>query len=243
MSRQKNRESGFALVLALLALLLLTSLGLSLSTTTGTELQISTNHRWAESARYNAEAGIEFGKQVLSNLDEAAWNTLLPPYRATAATFTPPVDASSRSYENRGCDARGNNMGYGVVLNAQGTAYQYMSATTMGGTTYTLNGAYTLWVRRARVWSGADLVDYGPGADVLILTSEGVAPYTGAVNNEGFASANRAVYTMEVVLSQSPPVGTCDSEGGQAGADPQNTNSYGCLNPTLRLGGTNMNLK
>ena len=45
-------QSGFALVLALLALLLLTFLGLTLAVTTSTELQIATNYRWSEQARY-----------------------------------------------------------------------------------------------------------------------------------------------------------------------------------------------
>ena len=55
---QKPRsERGFALVLAILALMLLTFLGLTLAATTSTELKIASNYRWSQQARYNAEAG------------------------------------------------------------------------------------------------------------------------------------------------------------------------------------------
>jgi type II secretory pathway component PulK len=63
MSPRKNTpESGFALILALLALALLTTMGLALANSSSVELQIATNQRWAESARYNAEAGLEYAK-------------------------------------------------------------------------------------------------------------------------------------------------------------------------------------
>ena len=78
---KSGRQEGFALILALLALMLLTSLGLSLSATTSTELQIATNHRWSEQARYNAEAGIEYGRQLLTTVN--SWESILPPPRGT----------------------------------------------------------------------------------------------------------------------------------------------------------------
>ena len=59
-------ERGFALVLAILSLMLLTFLGLTLATTTSTELQIATNYRWSQQALYNAEAGIESARILLS---------------------------------------------------------------------------------------------------------------------------------------------------------------------------------
>ena len=61
----RAREAGMALVLAIMALMLLTFLGLTLAATTSTELQIATNYRWSEQARYNAEAGVEAGKVIL----------------------------------------------------------------------------------------------------------------------------------------------------------------------------------
>ena len=77
-SRDRRQESGFALILAILALMLLTFLGLTLATTTSTELRIATNYRWNTQALYNAEAGIEAGKRVLQTLN---WDAALPACR------------------------------------------------------------------------------------------------------------------------------------------------------------------
>ena len=74
----RHRESGFALILAILALMLMTFLGLTLATSTSTELQIATNYRWSQQAYYNAEAGIEYGKSLLRNMN---WTLLLPTAR------------------------------------------------------------------------------------------------------------------------------------------------------------------
>ena len=67
--------AGFALILAILALMLLTFLGLTLATMTSSELQIATNYRWSQQALYNAEAGIEYGKALLRNMN---WSLVLP---------------------------------------------------------------------------------------------------------------------------------------------------------------------
>jgi len=70
-----RREAGFALILAILALMLMTFLGLTLATSTSTELQIATNYRWSQQALYNAEAGLEYGKSLLRTMN---WSLLLP---------------------------------------------------------------------------------------------------------------------------------------------------------------------
>ena len=70
-----GKESGFALILAILALMLMTFLGLTLATSTSTELQIATNYRWSQQALYNAEAGVEFGKSLLRHMN---WAMVLP---------------------------------------------------------------------------------------------------------------------------------------------------------------------
>lgn len=74
-SSERSNAAGFALILAILALMLLTFLGLTLATMTSTELQIATNYRWSQQALYNAEAGIEFGKTLLRNMN---WSLVLP---------------------------------------------------------------------------------------------------------------------------------------------------------------------
>jgi hypothetical protein len=257
MNTRRRHQDGFALILALLALMLLTSLGLSLSTTTSTELQIATNHRWSEQARYNAEAGLEFGKQFLTTVNN--WESILPPARiagqgwpANQPVVGPRADAlfnradawgnPSRNYDNWSCDSRGFGRGYGVVLD-DGTGVPQQYVTQVGG--LNLNGAFTLWIRRPVKWqddtaNSATLVDYVPtpapvpGNGVLVLVAEGVAPYTGGVATAG--SANRASFILEVLVAQGAAQtvinagGTlsCSARQGQAGGNAQGSNAQGC---------------
>ena len=242
--KRTSRQEGFALILALLALMLLTSLGLSLSSTTSTELQISTNHRWSEQARFNAEAGIEFGLQLLTTIPN--WENILPARRAVAPW---PVNAPvggpagndgalnradawgnpSRNFENWSCDARGFGQGYGIVLD-DGTGSPSQYQTNVGG--LPLNGAFTLWVRRPVMWSQSNpnlLEDYpgtdaggnpnplpAPGFGVMILVAEGVAPFTPGLSTQG--SANRATQIIELVLSQNGTT-TTTTAGGPGGCN------------------------
>jgi hypothetical protein len=230
--KKTTSQEGFALILALLALMLLTSLGLSLSTTTSTELQIATNHRWSEQARYNAEAGIEYGLQLLTTVSD--WETILPqrrlppttqPWSPTAAVAAPAandgtlnrVDAwgnPSRNFENWSCDSRGFGQGYGVVLDTGvGSPTQYL--TNLGG--LPLNGAFTLWVRRPVMWNPLhpDQLEEYPGTDpVTGLPKPAPAPGFGVMIlvAEGVApftpglanqgAANRATQIIELVISQ-----------------------------------------
>lgn len=248
MSQTRNsRESGFALILALLALVLLTTMGLALSQSTSVEVQISSNHRWATSARYNAEAGIEYGKSLL--MASPNWTNILPPVRTNpdwlptawnggaqaSPTGAPTVGRATRDFENWKCDQRGYGMGYGVVYDdgGAGGAEEYRSQ--IGGAA--LNGAFTLWVRRPVMWNlgngeGTQLQDY-PSNDVLVLVSEGVAPYTGGSNTNAFAATNRATYTIETLLSRNGTVivdqSECNSRQGQAGGSATGGNSSGCV--------------
>lgn len=249
---EAGREAGFALVLALLALLLLTFLGLTLAVTTSTELQIATNYRWAEQARYVAEAGVEAGKMILR--DAPTWENILPDPRANSVAWTGTVPPSAavatpetgvRDYENWTCDMKGNGMGFGRVLRSGGTTWQYQSAYRGRS----VNGAFTLWVRRP-LWIGPNgtLSDWGQRIDVppappieeshdnLILVAEGVAPFTGAAMTQTTAAGanlvarNKAVYLIEVALSRTPPTpNNCQtSRTGQAGHSSGNTGFAGC---------------
>src|SRR5438105_902048 len=77
--RPSSRESGFALIMSLLALLLLSFLGLTLALTTSTEGQIASNYTNARAAYFNALAGAEVAKSILgANMD---WNVILPKQR------------------------------------------------------------------------------------------------------------------------------------------------------------------
>ena len=118
--------AGFALILALLALMLLTFLGLTLATTTSTELQVAANYRWSQQAYYNAEAGLEAAKIMLRRVQDA--NKVLPVARVgtswneytanpTSAPTGLALATATRNFENWRCDKRGNGVGYGVVIN------------------------------------------------------------------------------------------------------------------------------
>lgn len=248
-------ESGFALILALLALLLLTFLGLTLAVTTSTELQIATNYRWSEQARYAAEAGVEVAKVQLR--DVLNWSSILPPVRELGGTpvtwngtGTPPTLTPRTAYpgirdhENGSCDAKGNGMGYGWVLVSGALPQQYVSTFN----TLQMNGAFTIWVRRPTwIMPTGNFSDWGqeiPGPplhdasdDTLILTVEGVAPFTSAASytatgTEGaLVARSKAVYTIELPLSQAAvaDLDSCQwSRAGQTGGGAHNNGFGGC---------------
>ena len=245
--RASKNESGFALILAILALMLLTFLGLTLVTTTSTELQIATNYRWSQQALYNAEAGVEAAKALLRG---ANWVATLPAPRVGTWTgneaLPRPVTAvapqartdewgnPSRNFENAECDARGNGLGYGVVLDSGGPEGPHQYRSTLLGNN--LMGATTLWVRRP-TWHNMDgtLKDLSdtedPDAnDLLILTAEGIAPYTGGAATMGAAASNRAVQVVEVVLRRATTTATapCGARSGQAGGGSEGAGFSGC---------------
>ena len=244
MSRNNSRESGFALILALLALTLLTTMGLALANSTSVELQIATNQRWSESARYNAEAGLEYAKSLLETTPD--WGALLPPARVssdwlpdawagTAPDAIPMFTNATRNFESYRCDKRGYGMGYGVVYDDGGAAGPEEYRSEIGGVV--MNGAFTIWIRRPVMWSsgsgvGTTLQDY-PSDDVLIVVSEGVAPYTGAANTGLLAAANRSVYMVEALLTRkAAPVldqSACNTRQGQAGGSSSGGNTSGCV--------------
>ena len=206
--RRRRSDAGFALVLAILALMLLTFLGLTLAVTTSTELQIATNYRWSQQAFYNAEAGLEAGRLILANTP--LWQGIVPFNRTPAWPYTPGTvpapptwtGPGTRNFESRSCDYRGGQ-GYGVVLNAaapgggvqlwENISSWVASAQTVGP----LNGAFTLWVRRELQPQGTQLIDDATGpVTTLVLTAEGVAPYIGA--GTAFTKANQARRLLEM---------------------------------------------
>jgi hypothetical protein len=243
-------ERGFAMILAILSLMLLTFLGLTLATTTSTELQIATNFRWSQQALYNAEAGLEASKLLLSNVAIANgnWQNIVPAARAgTWSTFAgqnlgdPPNAAppgpSLRDYERNNCNDRAR-VGYGVVLRAPnplgGNARWENVSSFMG---QTINGAFTIWVRRevtADV-TGAFADDQAQTPVNLVVTAEGVAPYPGAAN--AFTRANQATRIIEQTYSL--VVGDpCQRQGTQEGAGPTGENFDSCSPLTAGVGGS-----
>jgi hypothetical protein len=240
----RKGEEGFALILALLTLVLLTFLGLTLAASTSTELQIATNYRWSQQALYNAEAGIELGKRYLRQIE---WQTVLPPARPDTQSFaqyagsgygagncaqgqvagcpTPWLTRATRNFENYACDqsvtvaAAAGYAGYGTVLDDVNFAEPFENVSTFLG--QSLNGSFTIWIRRPYDLSAANppyLID-APGNDKLVLTAQGIAPFTGKSATTAFGQANRAMRLLEVTLQRIAP-GDCENRTSQTGSGP-----------------------
>ena len=234
-------ERGFALVLAILSLMLLTFLGLTLATTTSTELQIATNYRWSQQALYNAEAGIEAARVLLAKAATVnvatKWQAILPPRRMSGAVPTTwieggavlptPFSPAGRDFERSDCDTRGG-VGYGIVLNALSQRWENVSTFD----SFSLNGAFTLWIRRDLDVGNDGKYQDSDRDDMLIIVSEGVAPYTGAGN--AFTQARQASRVLETRLNVLlATVGhPCESMSGQEGMGPSGDN----YNPCAPLG-------
>jgi Tfp pilus assembly protein PilX len=235
-NRDRGQEQGFALILAILSLMLLTFLGLALATQTSTELRIATNYRWNMQALYNAEAGIEAGKRVLQTLN---WDQALPPARGpwtvptTITTSGRPANptgglaSSGRNWEMWDCDKQGNAVGYGVVLWDGTNAYENITVVPSFASAPALNGAFTLWVRRPVQPAAAGQYQDDPNGANMILTAEGVAPYTAASGSGAAARNNQARRIIEVALRRQSQPTPCDTRGGQIGGGPEGNNVFG----------------
>jgi hypothetical protein len=213
-------ESGFALIVALLALLLLTFLGLTLATTTSTEMQIAANYRWAQQAFYMAEGGLEVAKRQLRA--QTTWSIFLPPARtALACGCTNPLgtlpgpwaSSATRDFENNQCDTTGNQ-GYGAVLNLAGFPPWENVNTLLG---QSLDGSFTIWIRRPTTFTTTGVAQDDDSDSRLIVTSEGTAPYRGAAAGGNVAVQRRAVRVLEIEVTKIDP-GDCEAnKGGQVG--------------------------
>ncbi|HUL80332.1 MAG TPA: PilX N-terminal domain-containing pilus assembly protein [Vicinamibacteria bacterium] len=246
--RPVRGQSGFALILALLALMLLTFLGLTLAATSSTELQIATNYRWSQQALYNAQAGLEVAKYVLTQ-QGGTFTNILPAVRpgpwkfgqtGTAGgppdprTLTP-ARAGVRDYERMGCADRAG-VGYGRVLTPpvglpfglpDNTPLQDISQ-FMGAS---VNGAFTIWVRRDApvATSGANLGQFSDATSdqSLVVTAEGIAPYL--TQTSAFARANQAKRILEVSYMLLIGQGTrCQGLAGQQGLSASGENFDPC---------------
>ena len=76
-------EEGSAFVISILILFVLSVLGMALMLTTTTEKDIAINYRWGEQAFFNADAALEYGKNVLGDwlLQDGDFSGVLPQAR------------------------------------------------------------------------------------------------------------------------------------------------------------------
>ena len=258
LARGAGRQAGFALILAILSLMLLTFLGLTLAATTSTELQIATNYRWSQQALYNAEAGLEASKLLLAQIArvDGDFRNILPVrrvgslpggtwhYGVTGAFNGPPdprlltpARAGLRDYERMGCSDRAG-VGYGRVLTSPALTPQpgnYQHVSQYMGTT--INGAFTLWVRRDMppLLTG----EFSDNTDntSLVVTAEGIAPYASndltiggsAQAGRAFVRSNQARRVLEVGYSLLVNQGQrCQGLSGQEGLSPSGENFDPC---------------
>jgi hypothetical protein len=222
--------------------MLLTFLGLTLATTTSTELQIATNYRWSQQALYNAEAGLEAARVVLSNVADPTnyWAAQLPVARTvpwdpgSAPAHEAPV--ATRDFYKDDCDTRGG-IGYGRVVDDGGTLYENID--NYAG--QRLNGAFTIWIRRPLEVSDAGQYWDKDENEVLIVVAEGVAPYTGA--GDAFTRARQAVRVLETrynltLQSEAGPVCGPGMMQGQEGGSPMGENYNPCAQIVAGAGGS-----
>ncbi len=240
--RVRAGERGFALVLAILSLMLLTFLGLTLATTTSTELQIATNYRWSQQALYNAEAGLEAARIVLSNVADisSGWTDQLPAARTTpwveGAAPAPTGGHEPRDYYKSLCDTVAK-VGYGRVIYDADNDIRYENVSSFGG--QTLNGAFTVWIRRNLLVGNNGTYSDDPRNDALTIVSEGVAPYTGP--GEAFTQARQAIRVLETRFTLAfasvgePCLGT---QAGQEGGSPMGENFNPCAPITAGAAGS-----
>jgi len=242
-----RKQAGFALILAILSLMLLTFLGLTLAATTSTELQIATNYRWSQQALYNAEAGLEAAKLLLAQVAvvDGDFRNILPTartgtwnYGVTGAPGGPPnplpvARAGLRDYERMGCADRAG-VGFGRVLTSPAGSKQpgdYQDVSTYMAST--LNGAFTLWIRRELVVTPEGLFSDNTDNTALVVTAEGIAPYHS--QTDYIARVNQARRTLEVGLSMIVNQGNrCQGLAGQEGLGPSGDNFDPCSPLTAR---------
>jgi hypothetical protein len=220
--------------------MLLTFLGLTMATTTSTELQIATNYRWSQQALYNAEAGLEVARIVLSREADITdgWLYQLPTHRTGSwpeGSAPPPLDSPvGRDFYQSTCDTRGG-VGYGAVVEDATIRYEDVSA--FEGET--LNGTFTIWVRRGLIVKNDGTFEDADTNEALIIVSEGRAPYGGA--GTAFTSTRQATRVLEttfslgMVTAGDPCLGT---QAGQEGMSPTGENFNPCAPITDGRGGS-----
>ena len=144
-----------------------------------------------------------------------------------------------RNFESGGCDQRGGGVGYGVVLNDVGSlAPQGLMQNKTVIFNQRLNGAVTLWVRRDTGIAMNGQISDDPADSALVLTAEGVAPYSDGSSALAFARANQAVRVVETYLLRAlGGASPCESYRAQVGGGVSGSNFGVCTNVVLTCTG------
>jgi hypothetical protein len=139
----------------------------------------------------------------------------------------PGARSGLRDYERMGCADRAG-VGLGRVLTSPAGSKQpgdYQDVSTYMAST--LNGAFTIWVRRELAVSPQGMFSDNADNTTLVVTAEGIAPYQSQTDN--IARANQARRTLEVSLSLLVNQGNrCQGLAGQEGLGPSGDNFDPC---------------
>jgi hypothetical protein len=217
-------ESGSAFVISILILFVLSVLGMALMLTTTTETDISVNYRWGEMAFFNADAALEYGKNVLAAyaIRDGDLRNALPPPRGPGQMNSPPVDAvACVDPSSAGCRdyqyslLQGPNTVYigRVLRDFANLPIQYDFRAPVAGDargdvdndgTADVEGTVTIWIRRP-ITGTEDYGFSGGQSDRAILTAEGTAPNYEFAEGTGRPGSLRRL-EMTIMLASSSSV-------------------------------------
>lgn len=222
----RSGERGSAFVISILVLFILSVLGLALMLTTTTETDISVNYRYGEMAFFNADAALEYGKNVLASYAvlDGDFVKALPPPRGPTAMDAKPADAldcgdtsvaGCRDYQYFIERNAGVKIYIGRVLRDPVTTLPIQfdfrdPSTGIRGDidqdgTIDVEGTVTLWVRRPLAgdqdygYDGA--IVEGDAHDRVILTAEGTAPNWQGAQGGRPGSLRRLEMTVRIPTS------------------------------------------
>lgn len=255
--RWRTDESGSALVISILIMLVLSVLGMALMLTTTTETDISANYRWGEMAFFNAEAALEYGKNVLAAyaLQDTDFRNVLPeprgPSQTCQMTDSPagcdpgacgdPRAPGCRDYQYQLDLDEGNPVGVHRILyigrvlrdfNMVNRPIQYdFRQPVAGDARGDIDGDGTMDIEgTVTLWVRRPVIgdhDY-EGNDRAVLTAEGTSP-----NFDYIPGGSRAgsVRRLEMTISIAPQSGVSGSDYSDVtrASDPNGTGSGGTV--------------
>jgi hypothetical protein len=215
---KRSGSAGSAFVISILVLFVLSVLGLALMLTTTAEKDLSVNYRWSEMAFFNADAGLEYGKNVLAAyaIRDGDFRNALPPARTSAQMNNPPEVLCSPS--SPGCRDYQFNIPQGgmrlyigkVLIDLNGRLLQYdfrnpsagdLRGDIDGDGVMDVSGSVTIWVRRP-ISGDADYGAVGTPTEnrhsQAIITAEGVAPSYEATGSGRAAAMKRLEVTVRL---------------------------------------------
>lgn len=240
--RRSSREAGVAMPIAMLVLFILTALGLYLLLSAAIEADVAVNYRWGEMAFFNAEAALEYAKNVSAReaFDQGDLNRLLPPARGAWAmqdrpddplACADPMTPGCRDYQFQTPEGQAAVFVGRVLRRPNGSLIQFdfrqpdtaqAPGDVDGDRTPDIQGAVTVWLRRPVIGGIDDARN-----DRAVITAEGTAPNYESAATGRPGAIRRLEMTVRVVAGvnglenataiNNSGTGTNESAGVEAG--------------------------